>query len=534
VLARVDELPAAAELEELRTAVAELARRPAADPGLEAALEELRAVVAEHAAQAHDPALAERVDALGERLDDVAGDARGAAERVSRLGELEERLEGLAAELAQHDEGSTRMGELAAAVSDLTGRVEALAAVAGAAVDADAVEALKAALDELAGRTATDPALASRIDALVEHVALLPDGHELQELRGSLDELLQREHVVSELSARIEEVAARLDESPSRDATEVVGAEVRELAGRVEEISRRLDEAAAEVVADLVRAPELAALRDSLDERLGGLDLLAARLDDLTTEIAARDREDERGGRDRAVALERVERLEQAVIELAQQRPENALADRVALLERGGAAADDLERIAGAVEIVRAEVHDRLASMAAELQGLDGRLDGLAARPALEPEAEARVAGVEARLEEVTRSVAAGQASERQVAGSTLTGDAVEDIERLRMSIERLGHTIGEQGRAIAELMKMRGDNDALSRLTARIEALEDGGFAGSGTGDGAPPAGLGTLTRRVDDTDAALEKLLTQLERMGSSLEWRFRRLEEMVGGGG
>ncbi len=113
-----------------------------------------------------------------------------------------------------------------------------------------------------------------------------------------------------------------------------------------------------------------------------------------------------------------------------------------------------------------------------------------------------------------------------------------QELERLRMAIERMSLHLGEQERAIGEVMRSRGTAQRLEELEARIEDVAAGMSVGGGVpaADGtAAPAGssadMRALVRRLDTAEAALEaerdKLLTKLERIASSLDWRMRRLE-------
>ena len=87
------------------------------------------------------------------------------------------------------------------------------------------------------------------------------------------------------------------------------------------------------------------------------------------------------------------------------------------------------------------------------------------------------------------------------------------------------------------------GGEGQLEALAARVDILERLGGGAPRAADGsAPAAGDGAaysgdtaaLARRVEEvalaSEAGREKLLTQLEQMMSSLDWRFQRLE---GGG-
>ena len=111
------------------------------------------------------------------------------------------------------------------------------------------------------------------------------------------------------------------------------------------------------------------------------------------------------------------------------------------------------------------------------------------------------------------------------------------------MSVERINLHLGERERAIAELMRSRTGDTKVEELVARIAEL------GAGDGGHGPPcagkAGADTplggtadlhaelrgLAQRLEETEKLAktdrDKVLTQLERLASSIDWRFRRLE-------
>jgi hypothetical protein len=105
------------------------------------------------------------------------------------------------------------------------------------------------------------------------------------------------------------------------------------------------------------------------------------------------------------------------------------------------------------------------------------------------------------------------------------------------MAVERINMHLGERERAIAELMRSRSSEIKLEELAERLAELEQGTPAAtSGTsnvpaGDGDLHVELRELAHRLEEGEKAAktdrDKVLTQLERMASSIDWRFRRLE-------
>jgi len=106
------------------------------------------------------------------------------------------------------------------------------------------------------------------------------------------------------------------------------------------------------------------------------------------------------------------------------------------------------------------------------------------------------------------------------------------------MAIERLGLSIGEHDRALAELMRSRGVTQRLDELSARIDEVQGNGGSPAGArlpgGEGGSADGgsdVRALTRRLEHWESSLEadreKLLTRLERMASAIDWRLQRLE-------
>ena len=108
------------------------------------------------------------------------------------------------------------------------------------------------------------------------------------------------------------------------------------------------------------------------------------------------------------------------------------------------------------------------------------------------------------------------------------------------MAVERINLHLGERERAIAELMRSRNSDAKVEELAARLADLEQGGGknGASGANGDAPLGGnadmyaeLRELAARLEGAELAAkadrDKVLTQLERMASSIDWRVRRLE-------
>ena len=110
------------------------------------------------------------------------------------------------------------------------------------------------------------------------------------------------------------------------------------------------------------------------------------------------------------------------------------------------------------------------------------------------------------------------------------------ELERVRMAVERVGLHLGEHDRALAELMRSREVTDRLDELAARIDQIATAGTGGGTTGGSGSPAGdvsgdMRALMSRVEEAEtssqADREKLMSRLERLASSIDWRLQRLE-------
>ncbi len=546
IAAVVETAPTSSDLAELREAVAELADRPRFDPALDGRLESLQALVSELAGRpavppeleqslqdlaerpVADPGLAARLDELSDRVDSQA------ALHDAGLAGLRAAIDESAALPRVEDDLDSRLSDLASRVAGLAGQVESIAALSASGDDGVAIEELRGALEELGRRRAGDEETAVRVEALaaaVEDLAARPT--EGPELSLRLDELsaavaaLGGGQALAELAERVEILAADSDEGDL--ALAEVGSRLEELATRpavdpgLEERLAELGGAVAALQADDTAARlhgEVATIRARLESGDDSLSELRAATDELAARPA--------GDPELAAGL-------------------TALSERIEEVASGSAAAPESEQLGAAVTSLQAE-------LAGAVTDISGRLQALESAPAPAPPetgwAEA-AAALTARLDSLGARVDAGATGAAagtgagddrphgQPAAPEPGGETEQELERLRMAIERMSLHLGEQERAIAEVIRSRGVTQRLEELEARIEdvaAGAGGAAAGAAAADGSASPATGNvevraLVRRLDSAEAALEaerdKLLTKLERIASSLDWRMRRLE-------
>jgi BMFP domain-containing protein YqiC len=210
-----------------------------------------------------------------------------------------------------------------------------------------------------------------------------------------------------------------------------------------------------------------------------------------------------------------------------------------------------VEELAAQVEaFVQTPVVD--PDLAARVDELIARLDARPDTPAGEPqsgasdELVAQVAALEARISALAdRPGGTAPAARSEAHDATGTGEiSGREFDRLCFAVERLSLQLTEHHRAIDLLMNGEGAADGqLDALAARLDTLEARGVAPRPTGskEAAAPAATGDgvsvhaelheLAKRIAEIDEASrvgrEKLLTQIEQMMSSIDWRFQRLE-------
>ncbi len=469
--ARVDELAVRSSqtdeltesLRAVRDELAEVASRPPGEPGLAERLDELGASVASLARSV------ESVDMVAQTVADVAGRVAAVEGLAVDLTTLREAL----AELAGRPDASE---ELLQRVSSLADRVEALSADAlGPAAEA-AVAGVAARVEELAARQVDEAGqadlLRARVDELRAEVGVLRERRDVDPAvaagAGAVEAALAELRIRLDGTAPASTVASLLVAVEELQATV---APLHALDGRVGAVERRLDEAEARAEA-AARATEgaLGAVRQELD----------AAADRTTSQLEA--------------VLERLDRLESA---LPGQDPSD------------GDLRAEVASLGGALEAVR-------STLDAELQRLEHAWAD--EREALAERAAAAVASV------VPASDAGGAAP---VAAQA---PAAPELTRLARELERLSDRVMEQERSLVEhfarreralVERLGAGTDVgqrLAELTRRIEELRarvDRGAAGGGAGVS------------EEEIAALKESFVSRLERLASSIDWRFQRLE-------
>lgn len=513
--------PSAEEIGALRASVAELVARPPGDPdradslaqrieelavalpGLDVSdeLHALRAQLEELAGRpVSDDALHARVDELGRSVEALSM----LAEASSGAEGLQEALSGLSARL---DEGAAGNADLAAAVAAMGERLDLTAdrideGEKGAASLAELVAETRETLDALVFRI--EDAGTGRAEATAAHAELY---HSLAGLREELSEVAGRpagdpglaERVVAlgdrveglsvdalgpAAAAAVADVAARLDGVASAQVEEADL--LKALRSRIEEVRSELAEGTAERLAALEAGIGELAHADRGEDSID----LEGRLDELATAAEARV----------AAVLDRLEALE-AMSTVGSEPPE-------------------LGELRGEVSAVRSSVES-------VREALSGELERLAKTWTAEREA----------LEDRVAALAAGSSAGEAVAGGApAAAPAAPEFAKLAREMERLQDKVVEQERSLVEHFtrreralseKVSGGTDIVQRLAEITRMLDEqrsrvDRISTSGGGGGASGDELSTLK----------DSIFLKLEKLASSIDWRFQRLEGGAGG--
>jgi hypothetical protein len=486
-------------------------------------------------------AFAQRLDAVEQALDELRGEAGGEPEL-----DVEAKFGELLGPLARHvDETGHRVQALEAAVEEVGAQSRAVGEAAEAVREELARRATAAttAIEELAARLEERPHAAAEADEVaslrteVAHLraevtafAAMPTGD--QTARDQLADLSARVDALADPTA-LEDLRRALDSLAERPASDPV------LAGQLQELASRLDEVADRPTGDTEltgRVDELSAILGSLTAAVEELreqpaeedDGLEARLDELARRVHVL-----------ADASEAAAATESKLDALGSQL--NDVVDRVGRIQHGpeesGIAAlaariDELERSAGANGEAYAPIGDGLdAEAMAQLTTQIAEATSVWERDR---------ATLEAKVAELAQRVARAPAAAEGSGGASpdATPPNEHDLNRLWFAVERLSLQLTEHHRTLGVLMGGAGGEGQLEALAARVEILERLGGAprpadGSepAAGDGAVYGDLAVLARRVEEValagETGREKLLTQIEQMMSSLDWRFQRLE-------
>jgi len=476
---RLETLVDGAALDDLRGALRELEGRPSGDPELEARLDLVEALATEGVARAELEGHAALLADLRATLTDLEARPVGSPEIDTRL----ERIETHLAEIVASAADATAVDALAVRIEAAAGAQEGLVASIGA---------LGARIEEVAGRDGRVDAVVSRLDGIEARLDTETEAvseavsEAVAELR---DAAAARPDPV--VDGRIEELAQALDSV----RTELSGIAVppafdSALTDQMEVLATRVEQLAADRADHNSLAAKLEAVEARRASDLDTIDVLARALDrirhDLTSATATQPS-------DAPATAEAVARLD----------------ERLGMLEALGARVDEL----------------------AESIETAGPIESAPASDTLRHEIDVRINDLSRMLDERLAAIGAS-ASPRiaQPAGSE------DELERVRMSIERVGLHLGEHDRALAELMRSREVTERLDELAARIDEIAAAGTAGgsasgSGYSAGDPSGDIRALMRRVEDSEtssqADRDKLMSRLERVASSIDWRLQRLE-------
>ena len=275
------------------------------------------------------------------------------------------------------------------------------------------------------------------------------------------------------LEARLDAIAASITEE--RPQAPEVGELIDELATRLARM-----EGERETVADLAAlaetwTAELAALEAKVDEGLSSLEGQAA------TDAA--------GAPDGGLEGWRSESLEE-------------LTERIERIERDrDAVRDELARTASSWAVERASLQERVAELAARIvtgpmQGQsDADVDAFAQTP--------------------------------------------QELDRLRIGVEGLRMRLAYHEKTVSELAGSRGVMQRLDELSARVDQLAAVVAAGVPMAGNANPTPMvqlsspetSSIMQRIDEGERirkeTREKMLEQMERIASRMDWRIQRLE-------
>ena len=429
------------------------------------------------------PDLTGELEALRLRLEDLAGGASAANGLEQRAAALEARVDDLAARPAADERIPDLVGELMARVDALTSRPVADGETDGRVAELVVrVEQLAAAVEDVDSRPVGDPGLAGRLDGLAAQVS----------------ELAAKPAGDPGLADRVEELAATV-------ATLAVGVEhAREHPEALEALRARVTELASRPTADPGSEAVLRSLTekiDALEREAAAAEPVAEHLDSLTHRLGLLERADG----------ERAARLDE-------------------LVEESRLTSHSAREVVSAT----AELGERLARLEREIAGLttDLRQAGESAT-ARSAELEARIDAVAARIGEQRGQLPVSVADALAGDGTPRAGGDDQDVERLRMMVERLMHDFADHRRAVSSALSSREFTALLEELAARVDELAAGGVVAT-PGDGPPPgprADVRALTSRLDEVEesvrASRDGVFQRLERMMGTIDWRLQRLE-------
>lgn len=484
--------------------------------------------------------LAARVDSVvGSELLVLRGEVAGTR---STLETLADRVEHLGGELGNRADGTSTVAEqLAEETRALHARIGDLeAAIASAATEAQALDALPVMVDDLLARL-------TRIETVTGAGVARHD-----EIEPHLAELRTRLHEIEERFGALADTVAR---GPAEHAHDVLESELHERPTR-DELETALSEQAARI--DRLRTDDLTALTQRLDavEHAAAGTVPVADLTALAERVAAvEQRGAERTGAEELEALRtRVAAVEHGTADAARGTELAALAgDLTAQLDHlrhalDAARADSAQaldasvlELRGWLEAVQARLEDgagraELAALAGDLgarvDGLAGQLAGLPAAPSLDlsslyarlddlsteitdrvtrREVVERATAIDTRLDELSSALAEREEPERDTS-------AIDEVRRQLEVLEHALDTTRSELTARIEATPHEGWGHRLAELDARLHELGE-------RLTGAPSARA--LDELTEDVSARLESLRADLDLDASSREGRVGSLE-------
>ena len=169
---------------------------------------------------------------------------------------------------------------------------------------------------------------------------------------------------------------------------------------------------------------------------------------------------------------------------------------------------DDLARVPESGALIAAPTDEAIASLERRLQALE--------------ELDARVQALAETIEAPSRV--------QRATGEDLPDRLEQELERFRMALERITLHLGEHDRALVDIIRS-GMTERLEELAGRVDELAGGDVASTGAGMPNVFGDVRALMARVEEAETASQadrdRLMTRLERMASSIDWRLQRLE-------
>lgn len=450
-----------------------------------------------------------RMEALGSQLallELTLADTAGATETLGL--ELRDEITSLAAAVAQeHHEVIEATRALEERGAALESRMDSLAAFASssAARGSEEVEALAAAV-------------VRRHSEVLEVTAEWESRRE--DLERRMDDLTTfaastAERGADEMSRALTTLAARLErlehdrQAVASDATYVESSWAEERAA----LEIRLDEIAASITAEVTPTPDVGRLVDELAGRLARMEDereavadLAALAETWTSELSS---------------LEA--RVDQGLATLGEQDPASSGPDidtqvDIELVDNVDELTHRIEQIETDRDAVRAELARTATSWATERAALQERVSELAALIVTGPVQPSAAGASDVQFEHTP-----------------------QELDRLRIGVEGLRMRLAYHEKTVSDLAGSKGVVQRLDELGTRLDQLaaivmaqQSGTLPSPGLGQpmpAVPYVETSGILSRLDEADRlrsqGREKMLEQMEKIASRMDWRLQRLE-------